>query len=230
MHQRDDDIYASAPLRRLLDEQTRALKVELQRCHGTHGLLLRAASDDAPPALPMLGCWTSLRLDGDRYRGDLRAAADEPLPFVDDAFDLALLRHVMEAAPNASALLEDAVRVLAPGGLLVLTGVHPFSAWGPWFYWRTRGKSRTLHMPLRLGHDLRQAGLEIERMQRVGQPWPGREVAGPTSGNVLGGGYVLIARKRRPMLLPRRIKPKPVAVRVPSSGQWSPGARRSSPP
>jgi SAM-dependent methyltransferase len=228
MHQRDDDIYASAPLRRLLDEQTRALKIELQRCHGAHGLLLCASGDDHPPALPMLGCWTSLRLEGDRYRGDLRAAADESLPFVDDAFDLALLRHVLEVAPDASALLDDAIRVLAPGGVLVLTGVHPLSGWAPWFYWRTRGKSRTLQMPLRLGHDLRQAGLEIERMQRVGRSWPGGEVTGPASGNVFGGGYVLIARKRRPMLLPLRIKP--VAVRVPASGQWSPGARRSSPP
>lgn len=228
MHQRDDDIYASAPLRRLLDEQTRALKVELQRCHGSHGLLLHASGGDRPPALPMLGCWTSLRLDGDRYHGDVRAAADESLPFVDDAFDLAVLRHVLEVAPDASALFDEAIRVLAPGGLLVLTGVHLFSAWAPWFYWRTRGKSRTLQMPLRLGHELRQAGLQIERMQRVGRSWPGQQMGGSASGNVFGGGYVLIARKRRPMPLPLRIKP--VSVRVPSSGQWSPGARRSSPP
>ena len=43
MHQRDNDIYASAPLRRLLDEQTRVLTPELQRCFGTHALLLGAA-------------------------------------------------------------------------------------------------------------------------------------------------------------------------------------------
>jgi SAM-dependent methyltransferase len=228
MHQRDDDIYASAPLRRLLDEQTRALKPELQRCHGTHGLLLRASGDDRPPALPMLRCWTSLHLDGGCYCGDLRASASEPLPFADDAFDLALLRHVLEAAPNAPALLDDAARVLAPGGVLVLTGVHPVSGWAPWFYWRTRGESRALQMPLHLGHDLRQAGLEIERVQRVGRLWPGQEASRSTAGSMFGGGYILIARKRRRMATPLRIKPLP--VRVPSNGQLSPGARRSSAP
>lgn len=226
MHQRDDNIYASAPLRRLLDEQTRALTPELQRCFGTHGLLLCASAEDMPPALPMLGCWTSLHLDGERYRGDLQAAADEPLPFVDDAFDLAVLRHVLEVSPNASALLDDAIRILAPGGVLVLTGVHPLSGWAPWFYWRTRGKSPRLRMPLRLGHDLRQAGLEIERMQRVGCVWPGWETTGSTPGSAFGGGYVLIARKRRRMATPLRIKPLP--VRVSSSGQLSPGTRRNS--
>lgn len=226
MHQRDDDIYASAPLRRLLDEQTRALTPELQRCFGTHGLLLCASANDKPPALPMLGCWTSLRLDNDRYRGDLQAATNEPLPFVDDAFDLVVLRHVQEVTPSASALLNDAIRILAPGGVLVLTGVHPLSGWAPWFYWRTRGKSQTLQMPLRLGHDLRQAGLEIERVQRVGRLWPGRETTGSTPGSAFGGGYVLIARKRRRMAAPLRIKPMP--VRVSSGGQLSPGTRRSS--
>ena len=223
-----DDIYASAPLRRLLDEQARALKPELQRCHGTHGLLLRASGDDTPPALPLLRCWTSLLLDGGCYRGDLQAATNEPLPFVDDAFDLALLRHVLEVVPNPTALLDEAARVLAPGGLLVLTGVHPVSGWAPWFYWRTRGESRVLRMPLHLGHELRQAGLEIERVQRVGRPWPGQEAAGSTAGSVIGGGYILIARKRRRMATPLRIKPLP--VRVPSNGQLSPGARRSSAP
>ncbi|MFC5435222.1 class I SAM-dependent methyltransferase [Rhodanobacter umsongensis] len=226
MHQRDDDIYASAPLRRLLDEQTRALRPELQRCHGMHGLLLRACGDDRPPALPMLRCWTSLHLDGAGYGGDLRAAANEPLPFVDDAFDLALLRHVLEVAPNAPALLDDAVRILAPGGVLVLTGVHPISGWAPWFYWRTRGESRVLQMPLHLGHDLRQAGLEIECMQRVGRAWPSQERPGSARGSAFGGGYILIARKRRRMATPLRIKPVPVTV--PSNGQLSPGARRSS--
>jgi SAM-dependent methyltransferase len=228
MHQRDNDIYASAPLRRLLDEQTRVLTPELQRCFGTHALLLAASVDDAPPALPMLGSWTTLHLKDGRYRGDLQAAAHEPLPFVDDAFELVLLRHVLEVAPQVSALLSEAIRILAPGGVLALTGVHPFSGWAPWFCWRTHGKWRTLQMPLQLGHVLQQDGLEVERVRRVGRVWPGRTQQHAAAANPLGGGYVLIARKRRRMAAPLRLKPVP--VRVPPNSQLSPGARRSSAP
>lgn len=226
MHQRHDDIYASAPLRRLLDEQTRALMPELQRCFGTHALLVSAFVDDVPPALPMLGCWVNLQLDNLRYRGDLRAMTDEALPFVDDAFELVLLQHALDAIPNASDLLGEAIRVLVPGGVLVLTGVHPLSAWSPWFHWRERGKPRVLQMPWRLRHSLQQAGLEIERVQRVGRAWPGMAATRGTSASVFGGGYVLIARKRRHMATPLRIKPVP--VRVPASSRLSPGTRRSS--
>lgn len=225
MHQRDDDIYASAPLRRLLDAQRRALVPELQRCFGTHALLLGAFAADVPPALPMLACWTTLHLADGHYRGDVRAAADEPLPFVDDAFELVLLRHALEVAPVASALLTEAVRVLAPGGMLALTGVHPLGGWSPWFCWRARGKSRVLQMPLQLRHQLQRAGLEIEQLQRVGNMWPSLTTRS-TSASALGGGYVLVARKRRQMATPLRIRP--AAVRGPAHSQLSPGTRRSS--
>ena len=225
MLQRDHDIYASAPLRRLLDDQMRVMATDLQRCFGSHGLLLGAAVGDAPPALPWLGCWTRLWVDNSRYRGDLHAATDEPLPFVDDAFDLVLLRHALEVVPAAPALLAEAMRVLAPGGVLVVTGVHPLSGWAPWFYWRARGKRQAMQVPLRLSHSLQQAGLEIERAQRVGCVWP-MATGAPIGVNAWGGGYVLIARKRHRMVTPLRIKPVP--VRVPASGRLSPGTRRSS--
>ncbi|MEO9079038.1 MAG: methyltransferase type 11, partial [Rhodanobacter sp.] len=82
MQQHDNDIYVSAPLRRLRDAQAQVLMPELQRCVGTHALLLGVADDDTPPPLPMLGCWVRLYLEGGHYEGDLRAAVDEPVPFV----------------------------------------------------------------------------------------------------------------------------------------------------
>lgn len=223
---RDRDIYASAPLRQLLDEQARALAADLQRCSGTHALLVSAWVLDVPPALPMLGCWVRLCVQDGRYAGDLRAATDEPLPFIDDAFELVLLRHSLEVVAQADDLLAEAVRVLAPGGILVLTGVHPISGWAPWFHWRARGAHRVLQMPLRLRHRLLQAGLEIERVQRVGCTWPGATATRP--GGSLGGGYVLLARKRRRAITPLRLKPIP--LRVPASGQLSPGSRRHATP
>ncbi len=224
--QRDDRIYASAPLRRLLDAQTCALKPALQRCAGVHALLLGAVRGDAPPTLPMLGCWTSLQLSEGCFTGDLQAAADEPLPFIDDAFELVLLRHALEVAPLPSGLLDEAVRVLAPGGVLVLTGMHPFSGWSPWCCWHARRKRPALQMPWRLRRQLELAGMTIEQLQRVGSVWPGGKTARRTLAGAFGGGYVLVARKRRRLATPLRLKPAP--VRVPANGRLSPGTRRSA--
>jgi len=224
--QRDHDIYASKPLRRLLEDQMRVMTPDLQRCSGTHALLVGASLDDATPGLPMLGFWTRLRVDDERYRGDLQAAIGEPLPFVDDAFDLVLLRHALQVVPVASLLLSEAVRVLAPGGVLVVTGVHPVSGWAPWFYWHMRQSPQVLQMPLLLIKMLQRAGLEVERTRRAGHLWPSAADAPMSHANLWGGGYVLFARKRRHMATPLRLKPVP--MHVPVSGRLTPGTRRSS--
>lgn len=226
MHHGDNDIYVSAPLRRLQDAQTRVLTPQLQRCFGAHALLLSAAEGDMPLALPMLGNWVRMYLDDGCYRGDLMAAAHEPLPFSDDAFDLVLIRHALEVSPVASALLVEAIRVLAPGGVLALTGVHPLSGWMPWLRWQTSGRSLRLQLPLQLQRVLRREGLEIELAQRVGRSWPGLHALDNKSVNVFGGGYVLIARKHPRLALRRWIRPTKVAI--PANGRLSPGTRRSS--
>ncbi|MDQ6647798.1 MAG: class I SAM-dependent methyltransferase, partial [Pseudomonadota bacterium] len=195
MFERDNDIYASAPMRRLQNDQKRVLAPVLQRCSGTHALLLTTCAGDMPPAAPMLGCWATLCFDKGRYRGDLDAAADEPMPFVDDAFQLIVMRHVLEVVTSPAALLDEAVRTLAPGGVLAITGVHPISVWSPWFCWRGRPGVRRLLFPFGLNSALLRGGLEVERIDRVGQIWPGLS-RGMLPANLLGGGYVLIARKR----------------------------------
>ncbi|MEO8780022.1 MAG: methyltransferase domain-containing protein [Rhodanobacter sp.] len=226
MQQHDNDIYVSAPLRRLRDAQAQVLMPELQRCVGTHALLVGVANSDIPPSLPMLGCWVRLYVHEGRYEGDLHAAVDEPIPFVDDAFELVLLRHALEVSPVASDLLTEAIRVLAPGGVLVLAGVHPVSGWSPWLRWQTRGRSLRLQWPLRLRRTLRHAGLRVELAQRVGRLWPGLPAPARLSGNTWGGGYVLIARKHRRLVTPLRIKA--VNVAVPAGGRLSPDVRRAA--
>lgn len=226
MLQHDRDIYTSAALRRLLDDQTHVMMPNLQRCFGVHALLVGASSADVPPVLPMLGCWTRLWVDRDSYRGDLIAPTDAPLPLMDDAFDLVLLRHALEVVAASPALLAESIRVLSPGGMLVVTGVHPVSAWAPWFYWCVRGRRQALHMPFRLVLALLQAGMDIERLQRVGGLLPGMTSTPATLARTFGGGYVLIARKRRRGVTPLRLKP--ISVRVSAQGGFSPGARRSA--
>jgi SAM-dependent methyltransferase len=226
MSKRVHDIYASAPMQGLLADEMAALMPVLQRCAGTRGLLLSAAPADQPPALPLLGHWTGLGLADGRLVGDVRASALEPLPFSDDAFDLILLRHVLETAPQPAALLRETVRCLAPGGVLVLAGVHPLGAWSPWWHWRMRHRAGHLNSPMQLGHWLRRVDLQVEQSLRVGRAWPGPAPVVAPGAQPFGGGYLLVARKRRAMSLPVRLRPHSLATRPRPA--LAPEARRSS--
>ena len=223
MRQRAQDIYASAPMRSLLADETVAYMPDVRRCAGTRALLLSAAAGDEPPNPPYLGQWVTLRLAEGRFKGDVCANADEPLPFTDEAFDLILLRHALELAPLS---LDEIARVLAPGGMLVLTGISPLSGWTPWWLWRTRGSDTHARSPIQLAARLRRAEVQVQRVQRVG-PWlPLSTNSASNANGWLGGGYVLVARKKGPASAPTRLRPKPVTT--PVRAGLAPGARRSS--
>jgi SAM-dependent methyltransferase len=224
MLHRDHRIYTSAPLRQLADEQTRAMLQDIQRSAGTRALSLGVSADAEVPALPMIGCWVQTWIATDGYRGDICATTDAPLPFLDEVFDVVLLRHALEAVEEPSVLLGEAIRVLAAGGVLVLTGLHPVSAWAPWFHWRSRGL-QVLRFPGQLGKQLERCGLEIEWTRRVGRPWPSDTSSHTGPFNPCGGGYVLMARKRCRRATPLRILPARLRV---ASGSLSPGTRRSA--
>ncbi len=224
MLHRDQRIYASAPLRQLADEQTRAMLPDIQRSAGTRALSLGVSVDVEVPASPMIGGWVRMWIAADGYRGDVCATTDAPLPFLDEAFDVVLLRHALEVVAEPPVLLNEAMRVLAPGGVLVLTGVHPVSGWTPWFYWRSRGR-QVLRFPGQLGKRLERRGLEIEWARRVGPAWPGDTVSRAGPFNLCGGGYVLMARKRCRRATPLRILPARLRV---AGGSLSPGTRRSA--
>jgi SAM-dependent methyltransferase len=224
MPSRDSDIFATAPLQALLADESAVLSAQLQRCAGQHALLISATLDDDPPALPLLGRWTRLALQQGFYRGDLHGRGNEPLPFVDEAFELILLRHALEVSAAPSQLLREAVRVLAPGGLLVLTGLHPISGWLPWLLWQD-GIGQALGVRLQLGRWLRAAELEVERSDRAGAAWPSRLHSPAPTPNILGGSYLLHARKRRRTITPLPLRALP--QRAPANVGLAPGARRS---
>lgn len=203
--------------------QARVLLPALQRCAGSHGLLLSAGSGEPPPALPLLAHWTQLLGGGPRYAGDLVAATDEPLAFVDDAFDLVWLRHVLEVVDDFPAVLHEAVRVLAAGGTLVITGIHPLSAWAPWYYWSERGAGHGLHTPSRLVRELHRWGLRVTGLQRVGSAWPRRGARMPSAASLVGGGYVLVAQKQRSLVTPLRLRTQ--SMHLPANGRLSPSAQ-----
>lgn len=221
---RDSGIYTGTALSALQAAQSRALLPALQRCAGSHGLLVSAGTGQLPPALPLLSHWTQLLVRGPCYAGDIIAAIDEPLAFVDDAFDLIWLRHVLEVVDDFSAVLHESVRVLAAGGTLVITGIHPISAWAPWYYWQERGARHGLHAPSRLARNLRRSGLRVTGMQRVGSAWPRRAAPVPASPYPLGGGYVLLAQKQGTLVTPLRLRTEP--LHLPANGRLSPSAQR----
>jgi len=221
--QRDQDIHASVPLRQLRSGQWRSMAPLLQRESGRRALRIGVADDDAVPPLPDV-TWTRLWLRPDGYRGDLRGRADEPLPFIDEAFDFVWLQHALEPMPQAAPLIGEACRVLAAGGVLAVTAVHPLSGWAPWFCWRARGQHQSLQWPWRLRQHLRREGLAIESLRRLGAPWPGdAQSAGDSR---WGGAYLLLARKQRRQAIPLKLRPLP--VRAPVSARLSPGTRRHS--
>lgn len=226
MVERDDDIYASAPMCRLRQEQMRSLSPDVQRCSGTHALLLTAAAGDVPPSSPLLGCWMTLHFNKNRYTGDVIAAANEPLPFIDEAFQVVLIHHVLEVTSAPVAVLDDSLRMLAPGGVLVITGLHPISAWSPWFWWRGRRTVQRLHFPLGLNGTLLGAGMEVERMTRVGRSWPARSSTTGLPNNIFGGGYVLVARKQRQTTT--RLRLSRIGTPLSSRGRLSAETRRSA--
>lgn len=217
----DLDIHASTPLRRLRSGQWRSMAPLLQRETGQRALRIGAADDDAPPTGMI---WTRLWLAHDGYRGDLRGHADEPLPFIDDAFDLVWLQHALEPASQVAALLAEACRVLAPGGMLAVTAVHPLGGWAPWFCWHARGQRQSLPWPWQLRRYLRREGLEIESERRLGAYRPG---AVAVADSRWGGGYLLLARKRRRIAIPVKLRPL-LPARVPVNARLSPGTRRHS--
>ena len=204
------------------------LTQELQRCSGTHALLISAFADDQPPVLPMLGSWTRLQVEKHGYAGALKASTHEALPFMDEVFSLVLLRHALERTPVSAEALGDMVRTLAPGGLLVVAGIHPVSLWAPWVYWRTRHARALPRMPFAIGRLLHEAGLEIESTRRLGPLWPRAGSARPARHAWLGGGYVLTARKRKAGVMPLRVRQQAPRGVSAAAGALSPGTRRES--
>lgn len=65
-------------------------------------------------------------------------ASAESLPFQEATFDLVLLHHALSFSYSPESVLHEALRVLAPGGRLVILEFNP---WGPWY---VRRKARFL--------------------------------------------------------------------------------------
>lgn len=107
-----------------------------------------------------------MNAEGSEFTGALRARLPW-LPFLDHSLSFVLLSHALERATDPWALLDEAVRVLAPGGCLMAIGFNP---WG-WVGLRQRGGPGRLHASRSVSQQLRTRGLDEIRCQHLAC-WP----------------------------------------------------------
>jgi len=103
------------------------------------------------------------------WHGPLRAALAQ-LPFPDQCFGTVVLQHVLEWSGSELALVRECVRVIEPGGRLLLLGINPY-AWSRWYRLR-KGFSQRARLR-GCGHwrrELQREGLECAAPHFL--PWP----------------------------------------------------------
>lgn len=223
-------LYETPQLRALCADATAALAPELAGLAGPHALLLDAGIAPALPPTPLLAVWTRLQVRAGALAGDLLGNADA-LPFADDSFRAVVLRLAAEAVGGPEALVDELARVLAPQGIALIAALHPLSLWQPWLALRAHrdGAALTLAGPARWRSALAARGVDVYAVRRYGAAWP-RPQSAHTQPRWLhaaaGGGYMLVARKRRSAMIPLRLRPRPAAVGA-RHGTLAPGAHRA---
>ncbi|NYZ63991.1 methyltransferase domain-containing protein [Luteimonas deserti] len=134
---------------------------------------------------------------GDRLTGPVRCAC--PLPLPSEAFGAVVLQHVV--GNGDEALLEEAARVLAPGGHLWLLVLNPLTP----YRWRWRGCGIASAEPLTWRRRLRDAGLAPDAVSRgVGPSWREQPATEVQNGPGFRAAYALRGQKRHLPLTPVR--------------------------
>ncbi len=108
-----------------------------------------------------------LRRRGGAFDGSIRCQL--PLPLASESLGAVMLQHVLDDDIDAQPLLDECERVLAPGGLLWLAALNPWSPYrARWARTGLRG-----HDPGRWQAALRRAGFagEAVSLQWLGPHW-----------------------------------------------------------
>lgn len=177
-----------------------------------------------------LGCgeqtYGDVRVDIYRSKANLLADVEKSLPFKDNVFDEVYSRHFFEHLRNSSSVLGEMVRVLKPGGRLVLITdnaayipfhLHPkfgsgFHSWNGYHGVSPVDKHFSLYTPEHLKNHLLDQNLQIVTIKYTYSPDVAEHPGGP---------YQKITRfislsKLLPMLKPF-IHPNILVVAVKSS-------------
>ena len=168
------------------------------------GLKLRLAGDLVYNHLPQV----SVGVQHKRLR-------DGALPLASGSLSLVYALCVIETSPDPDALVGEIARVLKPGGVALLASLNP---WGlarmRWAFRGLRGID-----PVRLGQQVIDHGLEIERQHWLGPVWapaPGLELREPRGQGLFAGlrsAHLIVARRREPGMTPLRAGSPAMALR-----------------
>jgi len=139
---------------------------------------------------------------GGHFHGPMRCAL--PLPLASESVGTVVLQHVADGSVVPEAILEEAARVLVPGGRLWLLTLNPLAPYRA--RWLRQGPSAS--EPVRWRRRLRSAGLEPEAVsQGVGPRWKPIPNATLQQGAGLRAAFLLRAEKRVVPLIPIRSRP-----------------------
>ena len=227
-----DNLFALPELDAMLREELARLPQHAARRPAGRALVLQPCASNGELAIDTRHL-TAVRLHADhaQLRGDVFCGADA-LPWEDDAFQLILAQHVVDVLPDAGLLMDELVRVLAPGGMLLCCGLNPWSPWLVWIHWRTR---RGLPVPRATPADvarmrLLKRGLTPARAEHLGSCWPqhGRTCAAARASllDPLRGAWCIAAEKRRAVLTP--LRPRMVRRQAPVQPHLVAPSRRAS--
>jgi SAM-dependent methyltransferase len=209
MLQSPGSFFSSAPVQALFARELDALAPILSGVYGNFGLFLRAHLD-APSALPahLLGRVLQLVLDSGRFAGDLNC---EPslLPFASESFKLVIAQHVLEQLEPADACAAELARVLAPEGVALVLGFNPAGSWRPWLALNAKRGGARLHLQSAHVWQQRLAREQVDTLQ-IRFPGTFRQHLEKQTGDSplarFGSTWLLLARKRRNVLTPLRLR------------------------
>ncbi len=144
--------WSTRPGALLLQDECSALEPVLARCFGLHGVLIAPSTDDfLLESCSLPHCFVVDAHQREHNADRLLIADPSRLALASESVDLVFLHHSLDFADRPQAWVREAVRVLRPGGSLILVGFNPRGLWGilRWLTppWKHEGWMR---MPLSL--------------------------------------------------------------------------------
>jgi hypothetical protein len=164
---------------------------------------------------------------GSELIGDLRCSPTS-LPIESESLQLVVARHVFDISGLDCGIGDEMVRVLAPGGLLVVFGFNPLSSWRIWWL---RQALQGMQLPDWCSADqvrrrLSTHGCLSGCREFLGGAWPSTSASiGQAQGRRWHGAWSLTARKERAASRPVHLRPRRSRVAIDPGLAQSPARR-----